>query len=296
MNVDFSEAVTRLQVIVDSVVRAIPNLIIAMLMIAVFFLLARLVRVAVMRVTNRARYRRGQTLGMVLGRLCYWLVLIIGFALGAVIIFPEFSFAQMIQLFGLGSVAVGFAFRDVLQNFLTGIILLLSEPFRIGDQIISDNYEGTVETINTRATTIRTYDGRRVVIPNSDLYTMPVVVLTAFERRRIDEDVRITYDSDIAVAKALIMDAIEQAEKEDVLVSPPPTVVVTGYENFYINLRVRWWIDPPLFQHLIRSRDLILTEIKTAIDADDRVHLAVPERRLVLPDDRVFSRRNGPGD
>ncbi|MBR7552348.1 mechanosensitive ion channel, partial [Mycobacterium tuberculosis] len=77
------------------------------------------------------------------------------------------------------SVAIGFAFKDIFQNLLSGILLLLSEPFRIGDQIISGNFEGTVEDIQIRATTIRTYDGRKVVIPNSQLYTSPMTVNTA---------------------------------------------------------------------------------------------------------------------
>lgn len=283
MEVDFSEAVTRLQAIIDSLVRSLPNIIIALVLVSLFFLVARLIRLTVVQVMKRYRHRRSETLGLVLSRLAYWLVLLVGFALAAVVVFPQFSFAQMIQLFGLGSVAVGFAFRDVLQNFLTGIILLLSEPFRIGDQIINADYEGTVETINTRATTIRTYDGQRVVIPNSDLYTQPVIVLTAFDRRRIDQDIRITYDSDLNAAKDLILQAIASVDESvDIVTSPPPTVVVTDYEDFYINLRVRWWIDPPLFQHMVRSRDLILMEVKQVIDADERVRFAVPERRLRL--------------
>ena len=87
------------------------------------------------------------------------------------------------QVLGIGSVAIGFAFRDILQNFLAGILLLVTQPFRIGDQIVASNYEGTVEDIQTRATFIRTYDGRHVVVPNADLFTDTVVVNTAFEHR-----------------------------------------------------------------------------------------------------------------
>jgi uncharacterized membrane protein len=105
-------------------------------------------------------------------------------------------------------VAIGFAFRDILQNFLAGILLLLTEPFRIDDQIIVKEFEGTVEDIQTRATMIRTYDGRRIVIPNAELFTESVIVNTAFEKRRLEYDVGIGYGDDIERAKALILEAI----------------------------------------------------------------------------------------
>ena len=91
---------------------------------------------------------------------------------------PSFQPAQLIQLLGISGVAIGFAFLDILQNFLAGILILLTEPFRLGDQIVVGGYEGTVEEIETRATSIRTYDGRRVVIPNSNLFTESVTVNT----------------------------------------------------------------------------------------------------------------------
>ncbi|MFP3354118.1 mechanosensitive ion channel, partial [Pseudoalteromonas sp. SIMBA_153] len=96
-----------------------------------------------------------------------------------------FTPAKLIGALGIGSVAIGFAFKDIFQNLLSGILLLISEPFRIGDQIVSGDYEGTVEDIKIRATTIRTYDGRQVVIPNSDLYTSALTVNTAYKQRRL---------------------------------------------------------------------------------------------------------------
>ena len=87
---------------------------------------------------------------------------------------------------GVGGVAIGFAFKDIFQNFLAGILLLLTKPFNVGDQIIFRDFEGTVEDIQTRATLLKTYDGRRVAIPNSDLYMNAVPVNTAFPIRRVE--------------------------------------------------------------------------------------------------------------
>jgi small conductance mechanosensitive channel len=100
---------------------------------------------------------------------------------------------------GLSSVAIGFAFRDILQNFLAGILLLLSEPFRIGDQIKSGDFAGTVSNIETRATSIVTYDGRRIVVPNSTLFVNPVIVNTANEKRRLEYDVKLPKAAKLSV-------------------------------------------------------------------------------------------------
>ncbi|WP_292456367.1 mechanosensitive ion channel domain-containing protein [Methylibium sp.] len=123
-----------------------------------------------------------------------------------------------------GFMTIGFAFRDILQNFLAGILLLLNEPFRIGDQIMMKEFEGTVEEIQTRATFIKTYDGRRVVIPNGDLSTNSVTVNTARDTRRLEYDFGIGYGDNPAQAKKLLLDTLQGLP--GVLQDPPPDVLV----------------------------------------------------------------------
>lgn len=103
---------------------------------------------------------RHQNLVKVFQRVGGTLILFIGFMIAMVIAMPGFTPAKLIGALGIGSVAIGFAFKDIFQNLLSGILLLISEPFRIGAQIVSGDYEGTVEDIKIRATTIKTYDGR----------------------------------------------------------------------------------------------------------------------------------------
>jgi small-conductance mechanosensitive channel len=118
----------------------------------------------------------------------------------------------------------GFAFRDILQNFLAGILLLLTGPFRIGDQIVVKNFASAVEDIQVRTTTITTYDGRRVVIPNANLFAEAVMVNTAFDKRRLECDVGIGTSDDISRAKALILAAV--CGLDGVLKDPPPEMLV----------------------------------------------------------------------
>lgn len=98
---------------------------------------------------------------------------------------------------GVSSVAIGFAFKDILQNGLAGLLILLRQPVEVGDQIVINSFEGTVERIETRATIIRTYDGQRVVVPNGDSYTKAVQVKTANDKRRSQYDMGLGYGDGI---------------------------------------------------------------------------------------------------
>jgi small-conductance mechanosensitive channel len=181
----------------------------------------------------------------------------------------------------LGSVAVGFAFRDVLQNYLAGILLLFTEPFRIGDQIVFGDYEGTVEDIQTRATFVRTYDGRRIVIPNGELFTQAVLVNTAFERRRMQYDIGIGYSDDIETAKSLMLEAM--SECETVLKEPAADVLAYELGEFDVKIRARWWIEPPQRRDSLVSRDQVLSAVKRKL-TENGIDLPFPTRQILFHD------------
>lgn len=258
MDIEFSQAVDQLQEMLNDFVRGVPRFILALFIFFLFFYLAKFVQATVVRVADRSG--RSKNIGLVLGRLVQWFVVLLGFLIAAVIVFPNFSPAQIIELLGIGAVAIGFAFRDILQNFFSGILLLFTEPFGIGDQIITGKFEGTVEDIQTRATMIRTYDGRRVVIPNADLFTDSVIVNTAYSMRRMEHDIGIGYGDEIEEAKRLILEALN--EIEDVLRVPAPDVLVTDLAESSVILRVRWWIEPPRRKDTLITRGQILSAIK----------------------------------
>jgi len=279
MNIDFTKAIDQLEEMSNSVIEALPNLLVAVIVFIVFMILGRVVRAVVVRVPGLNRRQRN--LSLVLGRLAQWGVLLLGFLVSAVIVFPNFSPADVIGLLGVGSVAIGFAFRDIFQNFLAGILLLITEPFQIGDQIVVSGFEGTVEDIETRATTIRTYDNRRVVIPNSALFTDSVTVNTAFEQRRLEYDFGIGFGDDIATAKQLILEAV--ASIEEILKEPKPEVLVVEIGDFSVVLRVRWWIKPPRRVDALDTRDRVLQAIKETL-LNNGIDLPFPTRQILFHD------------
>ncbi len=151
----------------DAFLARLPLLVLGVIVFCLFYGASLLANRLIIRATRRHR----RSLGVVFARLVGAGIILLGFLVGFSIAAPSFQASDLIKILGIGSVAIGFAFQNILQNFLAGLLLLCTEPFRVGDQIRLDNFEGTVEAIETRATTIKTYDGRRVVIPNADLFT-----------------------------------------------------------------------------------------------------------------------------
>ncbi|GJD18175.1 hypothetical protein RIVM261_031310 [Rivularia sp. IAM M-261] len=186
MKAEISTAWDKVEAMINGFIVLLPNIVLAIIVFAIFFYIARTIKQVVRRLTRNRRHARN--LGMVLGRLAQGITVLVGLFISLTIVIPTLRAGDLVQLLGISGVAFGFAFRDILQNFLAGILILLTEPFRIDDQIVFKNFEGTVENIETRATTIRTYDGRRIVIPNSELFTNSVQVNTAFDNRRIEYD------------------------------------------------------------------------------------------------------------
>ncbi|GAA1221671.1 mechanosensitive ion channel family protein [Rhodoglobus aureus] len=202
---------------------------------------------------------------MVLSRLVGWGILAFGLLVALTVIFPTITPASLFGTLGVGGIVIGFAFRDIFQNLLSGILILFTRPFRIGDQIVSNDHGGEVVDILVRATLVRTYDNRQVVIPNSELYTKRVVVNTAYTTRRLSVEVGIGYDDSIAEARTVILKAI--AALPGIVTEPAPTVLVNSLGDFSVILEVRFWISPPDRREAVEAQDQVLEAIKRSLTA-----------------------------
>ena len=215
---------------------ALPNIIAGIVFLVAAWFGGRLIE----RWVARLLHHRGRIdLGALLGSIAFGATMILALLISAAIVFPSVKPADVIGTLGIGSVAVGFAFKDILQNLLSGLLLLITRPYRRGDQIVVKGFEGTVEHIESRATLIKTYDGRRVIIPNSDVYTSPVEVKTAFDLRRAQYDVGIGYGDDVERACAVFLAVVTAVD--GVLADPKPDALPWGLDASSVTIRVRWW-------------------------------------------------------
>ncbi|WP_431191163.1 mechanosensitive ion channel family protein [Leptolyngbya subtilissima] len=268
-----------MQAMVNGIIILLPNVVLALIVFASFFFVARAIKKIVRNLTRNRRQARN--LGMVLGRLAQGTTILVGLFIALTIVIPSLKASDLVQLLGISGVAIGFAFRDILQNFLAGILILLTEPFQIDDQIVFKDFEGTVENIETRATTIRTYDGRRIVIPNSELFTNSVTVNTAFENRRLECDIGIGYGDDIDEARRLILEAIY--ETDGVLKTPTPDAILVELAGSSVNIRARWWVQPPRRADVLDLQDRVLTNIKNKLTANG-IDLPFPTQQILFHD------------
>lgn len=297
MNAEISTLLDKMQAMLNGFIILLPNIVLALIVFAIFFFVARGIKRIVKNLTRDRREARN--LGMVLGRLAQGITILVGLFIALSIVIPSLKANDLVQLLGISGVAIGFAFRDILQNFLAGILILLTEPFQIDDQIVFKDFEGTVENIQTRATTIRTYDGRRIVIPNSELFTNSVTVNTAFENRRLEYNVGIGYGDDVDEAKRLMLEAIYSVD--DVLRDPAADVLVLELAESSVNIRARWWIKPPRRIDELNSRDKVISAIKQKLYVENGIDLPYPTRQILFHDqteatdgDRAHQREGWP--
>lgn len=209
------------------------------------------------------RFIRNTSLQLLLVQLSSVAVWVVGILIACTLVFPSLRLGDIIGLLGLSSVAVGFAFQDIFKNFLAGILLLLNEPFRVGDQVIINSFEGTVESITIRSTQIRTYQDEQIVIPNAIVFTNPVHVLTRYPSRRTDLTIGLSYDTPLPKARQVLLGAI--ADIEGIMPSPAAEVDVIGFGESSIDFVVRYWTLPQKAQ-VRRVQSQVVLALKQACD------------------------------
>jgi small conductance mechanosensitive channel len=158
----------------NEILSLLPNFVLGMVIFILFLAASSLAK----SLTRRVMLRRLPHQGMALlfARLVRTGIGLVGFLIALSVIAPSFQAADLIKVLGIGTIAIGFAFQNILQNFLAGILLLLQEPFRLGDLISVTGIDGNVSDIQARATIVTTKEGREVIIPNATIFTNPVAV------------------------------------------------------------------------------------------------------------------------
>lgn len=279
MNEDLSLAYQRAEKMLTQFIAALPNLIIAIALFALFWLLATVVRIFVTKLIERTG--QSSNVAQVFARIASWALYLFGLMTAITVVFPSLDAASILNALGFTGVAVGFAFKDIFQNLLAGLLILITHPFRVGDQIISGSDEGTVEEIMVRATRIRTYDNREVIIPNSDLYTNRVTVNTAYNKRRVSVNVGMGYEEDIEKTKQIILAAL--SNDPNILQDPAPQVFARELADFSINLEVRVWSDPARQLESIQTQDQVIAILHKVL-TEAGVDLPFPTQNVLLHD------------
>ena len=221
----------------------LPKIAIAFVVLIIAFVIAYKIK---RMVQNRAEKRLDDPLlAKFLATLSKWTVIAIGSAIAMHVVELGGIARGILATAGLSGIVLGFAFRDIGENFLAGVLLAFNRPFSIGDTIETNNIKGTIETLDLRNTHIRSFDGKDIYVPNAMIVKNPLLNSTRDGLLRFDFAVGVDYSNDIHRARVLILKTL--TGKAGVLKDPGPSVMVEELADNRVNLRVYYWVN--LFEY-----------------------------------------------
>ncbi len=268
-------------------IEILPQIAVAIVVLILTVLLNKLVKYGMGKALSNTNLR--QSLKELFSLLISILVWVLGLMIAAVIVFPGLTPSSILAGLGIGSVAIGFAFKDVFENFLAGIIILFRREMRIGDFIECEDLEGKVEQIAIRESHIRQTDGQLVIVPNSILFKNPLTVRTDQDKRRVTVICGVAYDEDVDQSRDVIRKAVESCDtvyQDD----KPIQIFAQEFASSSINFEVTWWTGSKPVD-VRRSRDQVVGAVKRALD-DAGIEIPFPYRTLTFKEALPVKQQN----
>ncbi|MDW7690704.1 mechanosensitive ion channel family protein [Flammeovirgaceae bacterium SG7u.111] len=254
----------------------LPNLVVSVLVLLLFAYLARVLR----NVTNKliSKTSWNDIIRNLLSTIVFVTVIIVGVFVALGTLQLDKTVSSLLAGAGIVGLGLTLAFRELASDFIAGITLAIRQPFKVGDVIEIQGHMGTVEGVNLRTTNVKTFQGQRVLIPNSETVNNSIVNYSAFGRRRIDMDIGVSYGDDLRKAREVIWKAIRELpyvkSDEDVMAH------FMKFGDSSIILTLRLWIDFPVDNpgYLDACNDMVIT-VKETLDAND-ITIPFPIRTL----------------
>lgn len=246
------------QIFIENFITGIPNLLTAVAIFIVSLYLARVLSNLIRRVLRRRRAPEGVI--HMLGELALWSVIISGTITALQRFFDVTAFLAGLGILGF---TVGFALQDVMKNFASGVILLLQQPFHVGETIGVKGFDGTVLAIDLRATEMRAVDGRVVILPNAEILANPIVNYSRANQRRVDLSLNLSHASEPDTVRRIILEAIENVK--GFIKEPEPVIVFNSLSDSALELNVYFWVDVTKNDPL-RAKDSALVKVKSVFN------------------------------
>lgn len=254
----------------EGLVELLPSLVIAFVFLAITWIVARFASKIADRIISKTKMRPSlRELVDTIVRIGIWLI---GLLVSLTILLPDLTPGSLVAGLGVGTVAIGFAFQDIFENFLAGILIMIREKMRIGDYIECEGIEGKVEQILLRETHIRKLSNDLTIVPNSILFKNPVKISTDGQLRRHDVVVGVSYDTDLEEARDVIRAAVLSVDniRDDKTID----VLACEFNASSVDFNVRWW-SGSTERDMHESRDTVIRAIKRALD-DASIEIPFP--------------------
>ncbi|MBS1736757.1 MAG: mechanosensitive ion channel [Bacteroidetes bacterium] len=177
---------------------------------------------------------------------------------------------------GILSVGLAFAFQDIAANFISGIFLSFSKPFKVGELIAVNKYEGFVEGVKLRDTTLRTHQGYLVTVPNKQIFQSPLINYTRYGKRRADITSGVSQGDDLKKVRAVATEALQKVPN---VIAEDTTFYFEGLGESTIDFKIRIWVNSDQYADYLRFINDVIIILKEAFDAND-ISLPFPIRTL----------------
>jgi len=253
----------------------LPNIFVALLLLILTFVLARFIRNTMNRVFRR--FSHSAALTNLFTTLVYAAVLIIGFVIVLIVLQLDKAVFSLLAGVGILGLALGFAFQDIAANFISGVIIAVQKPFKVGDMIETNDYIGVIERITLRTIDIRQVTGELVLLPNKMVFENPLTNYSVHGTRRIDLEVGISYGEDLERVQQIVIDALEDVKNR--VKTKDIEVMYDAFGDSSINFKVRVWVSYKRQVDYVLAKSDAIIRIKKAFDAKD-ILIPFPIRTL----------------
>ncbi len=268
-----------IQSFISYVANNIDNWIAGIIIVFVFYIIARMSAASIKKTMISKREDIQESALILVDRITKITIITIGITIAFAINGLNFT-----TVLGALSLGIGFALKDIIGNFISGVIMLSQSRINIGDFIRVGEILGTIVNIDTRATILQGIDGTEIVIPNQTMLGETLISYTTNPFRRIDLMVGVDYKTDLPMVTSLIKGIIDK--DENIVVKPEPLILVDEFGDSAINIKIKFWIETGNSWMKIRSN--LANKIKHAFD-EVGVNIPFPIRTLKLDeDDRSF--------
>lgn len=259
----------------ESTVKVLPSLVVATLLFCLFIIFARLIQNVVGRVLGRLIENRAVT--KLMQSVAYFIVMFIGLFTCLGVLELDKTVTSLLAGAGVVGLAISLAFQEIASNFLAGILIAFRKPYRIGDIVQVDGTEGEVHEIFLRTTSLVTYQGLEVIIPNKDMFNQKLINYTSTPIRRVDLDVGISYGEDLEHVENIVTAAIQKIA--NLVQTRQVCFVYTGFGDSSIDFQIQFWITSARQAEFQAAKHQAIKLIKKAFDQEGIV-IPFPIRTL----------------
>ncbi len=267
---------TQIEGFITGLIEIAPNAIAALLFLLVIWVFRKGILKLFMKATTRSHMR--ESLQVALRTVIGTIIWTFGILIAITILLPDLTPTKLLAGLGIGTVAIGLAFKDIFENFMAGIMVLVREPMRLGDYIEVEDISGQVKEITLRDTYVRQTDGELVLIPNAMLFKNPVHILTDWDERRVTIICGVAYDEDVAESREVIRKAVQGVES--VIDAKPIQIFAQSFNSSSIDFEVTWWTKSKPVD-IRTSRDQVIEAVKKALD-EAGIEIPYPYRTLTF--------------